>query len=108
MQRVITVRASQSDLNVALGKIVSSGWKVLSTTRGSEWGRVGFSYKWTVILERPDTVSDGGKYSTQQMENCLSEALSSATKKSYIKAFALFGGLLVGLTLFFVIMFAVI
>ena len=85
MQRVITVRASQSDLNEILERFVSAGWKVLSATKGSEWGRVGFSYKWTIVLERPDTTPSGSKYTPQQMDRFVTEAQSSSTKKSYIK-----------------------
>lgn len=51
MQKVVTIRASQKDLEAALEKFISYGWRILNVTRGSMWGRVGLSYKWTIILE---------------------------------------------------------
>ncbi len=51
MQKIITIRASQGNLNKTLTAFTRAGWKVLSVTKGSELGRVGFSYKWTVVLE---------------------------------------------------------
>ena len=54
MQKVITIRASQSGLEKHLSYYLNAGWKIVSTTRGSEWGRVLNTYRWTVILEKED------------------------------------------------------
>ncbi|MGN1103906.1 MAG: hypothetical protein ACI4QI_03435 [Candidatus Coproplasma sp.] len=57
MQKVITVRASQKDLDMKLNEITKLGWEVVSVTKGSEMGRIGFSYKWTVVLNIPDNTN---------------------------------------------------
>ena len=64
MQKVITIRASQSGLEKHLSHYLNAGWKIVSTTRGSEWGRVLNTYRWTVILEKDDVNSSNKLGST--------------------------------------------
>ncbi len=54
MQKIITIRSSQAKLPENLKYYTRAGWRVVSTTRGSEWTRILFSYKWTVVLEKDD------------------------------------------------------
>ena len=91
MQRVITIRASQSDLDLLLSELALLKVRVVSVTRGSEWGRVGFSYKWTVVLE-------ADKLYEAQMEQ-IDKVVKSYTKKSYWITAVLAIGLLVGIGL---------
>ena len=56
MQKVLTIRASQNDLNKQLDELTKKGYKVISVAKGSEFTQLGFSYKWTVVLEIPDDV----------------------------------------------------
>ena len=54
MQKIVTVRASQKGLSDELEEYTSQGWRIISTTKGSEWTRIFNTYKWTVVLEKPE------------------------------------------------------
>ena len=99
MQQVITIRASQGDLNEALRQLTNRKWKVVSVVRGSEWGRIGFSYKWTVVLEGDEK----DNHPNWELESIRKVAAS----KSYGKAAALFVGVLVGMGAFIGILYAI-
>lgn len=92
MQRVITIRASHSDLDGALQSFTQKRWKVMSVTKGSEWGRVGTSYKWTIILDIPDNYSN-----IRNIDAELDEIESNLSKRSYAKTALLVVGLVVGI-----------
>ena len=85
----VTIRASQSDIEKACTKFISFGWRVLSTSKGSEWGRVGASYKWTIILE----IDDDKKNVDEIIENVLQEF----SLKSYGKTALLCIGAIIGI-----------
>ena len=73
MQKIFLVRASQKDLIKGLDKLIQKGIKVISITRGSEWWRIGLSYRWTVVLEISDEADlKKAEYEIEQMENDLS------------------------------------
>ena len=52
MQKIIEVRSSQGSLAEKLYAYTSQGWRIVSTSRGSEWTRILNTYKWTVVLEK--------------------------------------------------------
>ena len=89
MQTVVKVRASHGDLQRVLSELALLNIRVISVTKGSEWGRIGLSYNWTVVLE-------GEKLYTEKMPK-IESIIKNATKRSYWKTAALFVGLLVGL-----------
>lgn len=89
MQKIFTIRASQKDLEKALAKFVSLGWHVLNATKGSEWGRIGASYKWTIIL-------DIGK-NAPNADALIEEVIHEFSSKSLGKTVLLCIGVLVGL-----------
>lgn len=78
MQKVVTIRASQKDLEFAIEKFISFGWRVVNTTKGSELGRVGFSYKWTIILE----ISDYDLYVDAKIDSIVKEFSSKSFGKT--------------------------
>lgn len=88
MQKVVTIRASQKDLEFVIEKFISYGWRVLNTARGSEWGRVGISYKWTIILELGEN-----DYNADEKINSIIREFSS---KSYVTTSLLVFGIIVG------------
>ncbi len=98
MQKVVTIRASQKDLEFAIEKFISFGWRVVNTTKGSELGRVGFSYKWTIILE----ISDYDLYVDAKIDSIVKEFSS----KSFGKTALLCVGTIVGFVALFAIVFA--
>ncbi len=98
MQKVVTIRASQKDLEFAIEKFISFGWRVVNTTKGSELGRVGFSYKWTIILE----ISDYDLYVDAKIDSIVKEFSS----KSFGKTALLYVGTIVGFVALFTIVFA--
>lgn len=55
MQKVISIRSTQSGLDRNLEEYKRAGWKVLSITKGPEWSRLFLTYKWTVVLEKEET-----------------------------------------------------
>lgn len=89
MQKVITIRASQADLNRQLEKFSAMGWKTVSVAKGSEWGRVGFSYKWTIVLEIPDNALD-----VKVCDDIIREAKLNSSAGSFKKTMLLALGLL--------------
>lgn len=50
----ISVRSSESGLEKELRPYLSKGWHVLSKRRGTWWGKIGTTYNWQVVLEKPD------------------------------------------------------
>ena len=88
MQRVVTIRASQKDLDYVLARFTRRNWRVISVTKGSELGRIGFSYKWTVIL-------DGDKNGVNASSD-IDDIIKETNKSSYIKTAILVVGLLIG------------
>ena len=86
MQRVVTIRASQKDLDYVLARFTRRNWRVISVTKGSELGRIGFSYKWTVIL-------DGDKNGVNASSD-IDDIIKETNRSSYIKAAILAVGLL--------------
>lgn len=96
MQKIITIRASQKDLEKALAKFVSLGWHVLSATKGSEWGRVGTSYKWTVILDIGENDPNADAF--------IEEVKREFSSKSIGKTVLLCVGVLVGLSILIAIL----
>lgn len=52
MQKVIEIRSSQGALAENLSYYTKQGWRIVSTTKGSEWTRMFNTYKWTVVLEK--------------------------------------------------------
>lgn len=100
MQKVVTIRASQKDLEFVIEKFISYGWRVLNTARGSEWGRVGISYKWTIVLELGEN-----DYNANEKINSIIREFSS---KSYGTTALLFFGTIVGFLCLFAIVFAVL
>lgn len=76
MQKIVTIRASQGALDEALTKFTEAGWNVKSVTKGSEWSRIGFSYKWTVVLECDDATANTQDF--QEIKNDIQ--ISSAIK----------------------------
>ena len=55
-QEIITIRSSAGNLEDKLREWTDDGWRIVSTTRGSEWTRVWNTYKWTVVLEKEEKV----------------------------------------------------
>ncbi len=100
MQKVITIRASQSDIEEACKKFIALGWRVLSASKGSEWGRVGLSYKWTIILE----ISDEEKNVDETIEGIIQEF----SLKSYSNTALLCIGIILALFCFVAILFFVL
>lgn len=100
MQKVVTIRASQKDLEFVIEKFASYGWRVLSTVRGSEWGRVGMSYKWTIVLELGEN-----EYNANEKINSIKREVAS---KSYAKTALLCIGVAAGVLCLFAIIFAVL
>lgn len=54
MQKIVEVRASQGSLSKKLSEYLNDGWRIVSTTQGSEWTRLLNTYKWTVVLEKDE------------------------------------------------------
>lgn len=100
MQKVVTIRASQKDLEAVLEKFISSGWRILNVTRGSMWGRVGLSYKWTIILELGENYNNA----EQKIKNIIREFSS----KSYAKTALLCIATLACIFALFAILYAVL
>ena len=100
MQAVIKVRASHGDLQRVLSEIATLNVRVLSVTKGSELGRVGLSYNWTVILEGEELYSE--------KMSMIESIVKSATIRSYWKTAALTIGLIAGMVVFSVVLFAVL
>ena len=71
MQKVINVRASQRGLSDELAPYIRQGWRIVSTTKGSEWTRILNTYKWTVVLEKTENAN---KTSTETMTSELQHA----------------------------------
>lgn len=51
MQKIITIRTTQRALNQQLETFIKLGWTIKSITKGSDWDQIGFTYKWTIVLE---------------------------------------------------------
>ena len=98
MQKVVTIRASQQDLEAVIERFISNGWRVLNTTKGSEWGRIGFSYKWTIILELGENYHDA--------DEKINSIVREFSSKSYKKTAWLCVGCIVGFLVLFAILFA--
>ena len=87
MQTVVTIRSSHRDLQGVLAEFVKIDVRVVSVTKGSELGRVGFTYKWTVVLE-------GDKLYSEKMPQ-IDRIIKNAAKRSYWKTAAIFIGPLI-------------
>ena len=74
MQKIIEIRSSQGNLNDNLREYTSRGWKIVSTTRGSEWTRVWNTYKWTVILEKEEPAEQNSIQSSSSVTDELERA----------------------------------
>ena len=99
MQKIVTIRASQKDLEKALTKFVSFGWRVLNATKGSEWGRVGLSYKWTIVLDINEHTTDA--------DALIKGVKQEFSSKSFTKTILIAIGSLVGIiVLLAIIIFA--
>ena len=72
MQKIITIRSSQGNLDDNLKEYTRNGWRIVSTTKGSEWTRVFNTYKWTIVLEKAETVkqkpAESGSSVTEELE----------------------------------------
>ena len=71
MQKIITVRSSQGNLANKLMTYLNDDWKVVSTARGSEWGRILNTYSWTVVLEKDDVVASNSKSTSSARDELL-------------------------------------
>lgn len=100
MQKVITVRASQKDIEQVTAKFIAQGWHVVSVTKGSEWGRIGMSYKWTFILEMDDSIAKANVDTSRAVEDIKKESAA----KSYGKTALLCVGVIAG----FIVLVAII
>ena len=100
MQKVVTIRASQKDLVFVIEKFISYGWRVLNTARGSEWGRVGLSYKWTIVLELGENDNNA--------DEKINSVIKEFSSKSYTTTALLCIGVVVGFLCLFAICFAVL
>ena len=80
MQKVINVRASQRGLEDELAPYIRQGWRIVSTTKGSEWTRMFNTYRWTVVLEK--TVSTN-KASTKTMTKASTKTITSELQHAY-------------------------
>ena len=76
MQKIVTIRSSQGNLNENLREYTRSGWKIVSTTKGSEWTRVLNTYKWTVVLEKEEPA----KQKPAESSSSVTEELEKAHK----------------------------
>ena len=87
MQTFVNIRSSQRGLQECLEKFTASGWKVLSVTKGSELTRIGFSIKWTVILENDAEDADVDE---------LNQIADSITSESWGSFLSIFVGISIG------------
>ena len=71
MQKIITVRSSQGNLTNKLMTYLTDDWKVVSTARGSEQGRILNTYSWTVVLEKDDVVASNSKSTSSATDELL-------------------------------------
>lgn len=71
MQKNITVRSSQGNLANKLMTYLNDDWKVVSTARGSEQGRILNTYSWTVVLEKDDVVASNSKSTSSATDELL-------------------------------------
>ena len=104
MQKVVTIRASQGDLEQVTAKFIAQGWRVVSVTKGSEWGRVGMSYKWTFILEMDDEKAKSNVNINRTVEDIKNEAAT----KSYGKTALLCVGIVAIIVIFIAIICAIL
>ena len=95
MQKVVTVRASQKDLEQVTAKFISQGWRVVSVTKGSEWGRIGLSYKWTIILEIDDNKAKANINVNVNANRAVEDIKKESATKSYGKTALLCVGVVV-------------
>ncbi len=56
MQKILTIRSSQGNLQAKLVPYLEKGYRIVSTTRGTDSTRVLNTYKWTVVLENDEPV----------------------------------------------------
>lgn len=85
MQKIVTIRSSQGNLYSNLSEYTRNGWRIVSTTKGSEWTRMLNTYKWTVVLEKEETT----KQNTQEKKLSITEELEKAHKLYESKAITL-------------------
>ena len=102
MQKIFEVRASQKALSEKLNGLIQQGIKVISVTRGSFWSRIGFSYKWTVVLDIPETVD------MQKAENSIEDMKNDLVTSSVGATIVLFFGIIGAFLLFGIITYFVI
>ena len=102
MQKVITVRASQSDLDRKLNELTKMGWKVVSVTKGSELGGVGFSYKWTIVLDVPENQS------ATSVERIMNNTKNDLRSKSLASTIVLVVGIIAVFVVISLIVYSVI
>lgn len=100
MQKVVSFRASQSDLNDKLNEFTKRGWKVVNVAKGSDLNRVGISYTWTVVLDIPDNSFD-----PKQIDKILNEDKSELSSSSFGVALLLSLGILIAIGTVFALVY---